>query len=87
MSQKSRNCQKINGNKSFSAFSREEEEQTYGVENVPFILDEALKKEGVTYLSAPPLESHVVTDGRLVTGQNPASAAGVATAMLRAMSV
>lgn len=73
--------------KKFSSFSREEEEQTYGIENVPFILDEALKREGVTYLSAPPLEPHVVTDGRLVTGQNPASAVGLATAMLRAMDL
>lgn len=70
-----------------SSFSREEEEQTYGVENVPFILDEALKREGVTYLSDPPLEPHVVTDGRLVTGQNPASAVGLAAAMLEAMNI
>lgn len=65
-----------------TAFSSDEEREMYDMENVPFVLDEAMKREGARYTYAPVLEEHVVTDGRLVTGQNPASSIGVARAML-----
>lgn len=35
---------------------------------------------------APVFKSHVVTDGRLVTGQNPASAFGVGYEMIRLLN-
>lgn len=44
---------------------------------VPFALETELRKHGAIYSKAGLWESHVVVDGRLVTGQNPASAAAV----------
>jgi putative intracellular protease/amidase len=41
---------------------------------VPFCLQSALEDSGALYSSGPDKVQHVVTDGRLITGQNPASA-------------
>ncbi|CAH0319749.1 hypothetical protein SRABI128_04827 [Microbacterium sp. Bi128] len=40
-----------------------------------------LEEQGATHVSADVFEEKVVVDDRLVTGQNPASAAGVAKEM------
>lgn len=45
---------------------------------IPFLLDQALIEQGGNFSNAQPFEPHVVVDGKLVTGQNPASASGVA---------
>ncbi|WP_026852613.1 type 1 glutamine amidotransferase domain-containing protein [Geothrix fermentans] len=55
------------------------EEEGHSREDVPFMLDDALREEGAIHSHAQPFEGHVVQDGRLVTGQNPASARRVAT--------
>jgi len=44
---------------------------------VPFLLETALKNHGANHIAAENWSNHVEADGRLVTGQNPASAAGV----------
>ena len=50
---------------------------------VPFSLEEALTSKGAEYSKATlPMAAHVVIDGRLVTGQNPTSAKGVAKAVI-----
>ncbi|MFT2015105.1 type 1 glutamine amidotransferase domain-containing protein [Streptomyces sp. 796.1] len=50
-----------------------------GLESVvPFSLQEALEEDGATYSCAPDRQPHVVVSGRLVTGQNPQSAAALA---------
>lgn len=49
---------------------------------IPFLLDQALIDQGGKFSKAQPFESHVVVDGNLVTGQNPASASGVAIEMI-----
>lgn len=67
--------------KTIAAFSNEEEEG-YAKEDVPFLLESALKAKGALFLSASPWQPNSVTDGRLVTGQNPASAKGVAEKMI-----
>jgi putative intracellular protease/amidase len=54
------------------------EENGYAKEDVPFELEDALKKSGGDYSAVAPWQPHSITDGRLVTGQNPASAQGVA---------
>lgn len=66
--------------RSVAAFT-EAEEIGHSDQDVPFMLDAAMKEQGATHTFAPPFEEHVVIDDRLVTGQNPASAAGVARAM------
>jgi putative intracellular protease/amidase len=50
---------------------------------VPFLVEDMLKKNGGTYSKAADWNSHVVTDGLLITGQNPASSAEAARALLK----
>jgi putative intracellular protease/amidase len=59
------------------------EEKNYAKEDVPFELEDALKNRGAKYSAAAPWQAYVVTDGRLVTGQNPASAKGVAESVIK----
>jgi putative intracellular protease/amidase len=54
------------------------EEFDYAREDVSFELEDALRKRGADYTSITNWQPHTITDGRLVTGQNPASAQGVA---------
>ena len=67
-----------------ACFTNEEERSTGLQGDVPFMLEEAVKKAGAMYEAAPPWQSHVVCDGRLVTGQNPASSARLADVALEA---
>lgn len=64
--------------KAVTAFSNIEEEQIQQKDILPFLLEDKLPARGAAFSAAAPWEKHVVVDGRLVTGQNPASAAGVA---------
>ncbi|MEW2400605.1 type 1 glutamine amidotransferase domain-containing protein [Streptomyces sp. NPDC046862] len=57
-----------------TAFSAREEHAVGLGEVVPFFLDEVLTARGALYEAGDPLKRHVVRDGNLVTGQNPASA-------------
>jgi len=51
---------------------------------VPFLLEDKMKEVGGRYVKADqPWEPKVVVDGRLVTGQNPASAKGVGEAVVK----
>ena len=61
------------------------EEEGHSKDDVPFMLDDALTAAGAVHSAAAPFQPHVVTDGQLVTGQNPASAAGVALAMVECL--
>ena len=68
--------------KRVTGFSNDEEEAAKLTAVVPFLLESALVERGGRYQKADGLwKEHVVTDGRLVTGQNPASAAGVGRAV------
>lgn len=66
--------------KQVSAFTDEEERAAKMAEVVPFLLSTTLRERGAHHLAAPNFTAKVVVDGRLVTGQNPASATGVAQA-------
>lgn len=61
-----------------SAFTNDEEEKVGLTKVVPFLLASKLEERGAKHLPAPNFQKQVVASGRLVTGQNPASAAGVA---------
>ncbi|MNY51739.1 hypothetical protein D3C86_1873550 [compost metagenome] len=52
---------------------------------MPFNLEDALRAEGAEYSSAPVWQEKVVVDGRLLTGQNPASSALLAKAIVEAL--
>jgi putative intracellular protease/amidase len=71
--------------KRISAFTNEEEAAVGLSDVVPFLLQSRLEERGAKHSGAPNFEPYVVRDGRLVTGQNPASATGVAEAVLEAL--
>lgn len=60
-----------------------EEEAAGLTEVVPFLVENAVHEAGAQYSQAADGENYVVTDGKLVTGQNPASSAAAAEALLR----
>jgi putative intracellular protease/amidase len=66
-----------------TSFTDEEETQTGLAANAPWLIGTRLKAAGADYVAGPAWSSHVVVDGNLVTGQNPASAADAANAVLK----
>jgi putative intracellular protease/amidase len=69
--------------KQVAGFSNAEEEAVGLTQVVPFLLEDALRAAGGRYTKAAAnFGAHVVVDGRLVTGQNPASTRGVAEAVV-----
>ena len=54
--------------------------------HLPFSLQVRMEAEGARFVEQPPRSVHVETDGRLVTGQNPASAEATAAAFLDVLS-
>ncbi|WP_242888794.1 type 1 glutamine amidotransferase domain-containing protein [Actinomadura litoris] len=68
--------------KKVAAFTNAEETAVGLAEVVPFLLADRLVAQGAAHVPAENFTSQVVVDGRLVTGQNPASARGVAEAVL-----
>ena len=60
----------------------DEEEKAYALADVPFLLETALVNQGAKFQTAEPWSAHSIVDGNLVTGQNPASARGVAEKMI-----
>ena len=53
------------------------EEDNFARADVPFDLQTALTGQGAIYDVAKPMSANTVQDGRIITGQNPASAKGV----------
>ena len=56
-----------------TAFTDEEERLGGLADRAPWLLESRLRERGAVFEAGPPWESHVVVDGNLVTGQNPAS--------------
>lgn len=67
--------------KQVAGFTNQEEAAVGLSEVVPFLLADKLTELGANHTQAENFQAHVVVSDRLVTGQNPASAAGVAEAM------
>jgi len=73
--------------KKVTGFSDAEEKQVGLMEVVPFSLEQELKKNAAGYeTAAEPWGVKVIVDGKLITGQNPASAHAVGEAILKAIS-
>jgi putative intracellular protease/amidase len=68
--------------KNISSFTNDEEEN-YAKADVPFELETALTKQGAIFHKTAPWQAYNIADGNLVTGQNPASAKGVAEKMIK----
>jgi len=64
-----------------------EEETARGLEKVvPFLLQDRLTERGGDFVAGPNWQQNVVVSGHLVTGQNPASARGVAESIIELIS-
>lgn len=71
--------------KKINAFTNEEE-AAVGLEKVvPFLLESKLIERGAIFEKSGLWQNHVVTDQRVVTGQNPQSAKSVGEAVLAAL--
>lgn len=68
--------------KHVTAFSNSEEKAVQLTEVVPFLLEEMLRGKGGNYAKTGDWQEYAVIDGTLVTGQNPASSAAVARAVI-----
>src|SRR5215216_5774952 len=68
--------------KRVTGFTNGEEEAVELTHVVPFLVEDELKRVGGLYEKAADWASFVLTDGRLVTGQNPASSKAGAEALL-----
>lgn len=65
-----------------TGFTNSEEEAVGLTEVVPFLVENVLSANGGDYSRGPDWGSYVVVDGKLVTGQNPASSREAAEALL-----
>lgn len=68
--------------RTLTAFT-DSEERAVGLDQVvPFLLEDRLKSRGAAFVAGPDWAPHVEVDGRLVTGQNPASSAPAAERLI-----
>ena len=65
-----------------SAFTNEEEASLGTTEIVPFLLQDKMADIGALHIPGQAWQENVVIDGRLVTGQNPASAKKAAQSII-----
>ena len=65
-----------------TGFTNSEEEAVGLTDVVPFLVENVLSANGGDYSKGPDWGSYVVVDGKLVTGQNPASSREAAEALL-----
>src|SRR3954468_17050151 len=72
--------------KRVTGFTNGEEEAVHLTKVVPFLVEDELKRLGGLYEKAANWASFAVTDGRLVTGQNPASSRAGAEALLKLLA-
>ncbi len=68
--------------KKVTGFSNSEEEAVGLTKVVPFLVEDMLRENGGLYSKGRMWQPHVVADGLLITGQNPASSAPAARALL-----
>lgn len=71
--------------KSVTGFSNSEEEAVQLSNVVPFLLEDELSAKGAKYSKLDDWQDYAITDGNLITGQNPASSGSVAKAVLEAL--
>jgi putative intracellular protease/amidase len=68
--------------KRVTGFTNEEEEEVQLTHVVPFLVEDEMKRLGATFEKVPNWQPFSIVDGRLVTGQNPASSTSAAQALL-----
>ena len=73
--------------KKVTGFTNTEEEGVGLTKIVPFLVEDELKAKGALYSRGPDWEPYVLTDGRLITGQNPHSSAPAANVLLEQLAM
>jgi putative intracellular protease/amidase/catechol 2,3-dioxygenase-like lactoylglutathione lyase family enzyme len=73
--------------KHVAGFTNGEEEEVQLTKVVPFLVEDELLRLGAIYEKVANWQPFSVTDGRLITGQNPASSTSAAQALLKLMTV
>ena len=68
--------------KRVTGFTNTEEEAVGLTAVVPFLVEDMLKSKGGNYSKGGDWQSYVLTDGMLITGQNPASSGAAAKALI-----
>ena len=77
------NGERLIAGRQVTGFANEEERMIGLTEVVPFLLEDELRARGAQYTRARlPFVSHVVSSGRIVSGQNPQSSRDVGTALV-----
>lgn len=72
--------------KRVTGFTNSEEEAVGLTAVVPFLVEDMLKENGGQYTKGADWQSYVLTDGKLITGQNPASSEDAAKALLKLLA-
>ena len=72
--------------KTVTGFANTEEEAVGLTDVVPFLVEDVLNANGGVYSKGPDWAPYVLTDGLLITGQNPASSRPAAEALLAALA-
>lgn len=75
-------CPLVEG-KRVTGFANTEEQAVELTDIVPFLVEDALKGAGGIYSRGPDWQPYVLVDHHLITGQNPASSAPAAQALLK----
>jgi putative intracellular protease/amidase len=65
-----------------TGFTNAEEVDSKALNDVPFLIEDEFVRLGATFEKVANWQPHVVSDGQLITGQNPGSAQGVAETLL-----
>jgi putative intracellular protease/amidase len=86
-----RHVKAANGNplvqgRKVTGFTNSEEAGVGLTDVVPFLVEDTLKALGGDYSKGPDWGSYVVSDGLLITGQNPASSAETAAVLLKRLA-
>ena len=72
--------------KRVTGFTNGEEEAVGLTHVVPFLVEDELKRVGALYEKAADWAAHAVVDGRVVSGQNPASSTSAAKALMQVVT-
>lgn len=72
--------------KKVTGFTNSEEEAVQLTNVVPFLVEDELKKLGGIYSKGEDWSSYVVSDGLLITGQNPGSSAATAAQLIKQLT-
>ncbi|MDY6815785.1 MAG: type 1 glutamine amidotransferase domain-containing protein [Pseudomonadota bacterium] len=77
--------QNLVGGRKVTGFTNTEEDAVQLSNIVPFLVEDMLKENAGEYTRGDDWAPHIVVDGKLITGQNPASSEGAAKAVVQAL--